>query len=524
MKYACASCLVAIVVVISLPGPWVLLQSGNADGIRAVSETFADSRVYHLLRNSIVVAIGAGVMAAVFGGIMGIASVYWPRRLRPSLFAIATLPLLVPPYVFATAWVDLLGTNGTTARVMNTAAGQRWATPDPYNIVGVVFVLGLVYAPIAMWCTVFGLRSTDGRMAHPLRLLTGEWTIIYSIMMPKLLRYIAVGAVLVSLMAVLEMSVPALLQVNVYPVEIYTEFNLSYDAAAAAARAIPLAVLGGLAIGVFRHLTRSLPSAGTDIQPTWRPAVVSKAMGASSLICTLPIVAITTLVPLALLAYRSLPLKTYREALITAGEEFGLSVVVGLSTSLLVIALTIAAYHILSRRMYVACTAMALFTFLLSGPITGIGLIFLWNRPGIAGALYDGPLIIIIACAARCLGPVMVAVMAVFDAMPAAYRDAADLFGVSLWRRMVHVSVPAVWPGLLVVLIFAFAWSFGELAATVLVCPPGYTMLSVRLHTLLHYGPTHLTAALSILSALVPIVGALALYGLVLRKGTARYA
>jgi iron(III) transport system permease protein len=55
-------------------------------------------------------------------------------------------------------------------------------------------------------------------------------------------------------------------------------------------------------------------------------------------------------------------------------------------------------------------------------------------------------------------------------------------------------------------LLFILAW--GELDASVLVAPPGWTPVSVRLFSLMHYGPSSMVAALSLVSTLFALGGA----------------
>ena len=523
MRLVWGTFVLALILLVCAPTGMILIGGFGSDAITASRDIFSSTRVVQLIVNSLIVSLGTGAVAVMSGGALAISSIYWPKRSRPILSALVTIPLLIPPYVFATAWVDLLGTSGIFAQIMNTTAGQRWATPDPYNVFGVVLVLGLAYAPIAFWCTRFGLLTSDGRKAEPLRMAGGEFAVVCHVVLRQVSRHALIGGLLVMLLALLDMSVPALLQVNVYPVEIYTEFNLTYDMAAATVRAIPLVLLGIAAYAIYRGVSRNGRAFQAEARPTWTPAHVSFAHSTFSILVAAPVVVLATLLPFAVIVVRSLPMKSYGEAFVTGGEEFALSIVIGVVTAIVVCGVAVLAQHVLSRRVATICTAIALVTFLVSGPVNGIGLISLWNRPGIAGLVYDSPVIIVLACAARTLGPAMVIARILFDAQPARYAEVSDVFGVSPWNHFRYVALPSALPGIAAIALFVFAWSFGELGATVLVCPPGYTMLSVRLHTLLHYGPSSLTSAMSVLSAVVPIAAGM-LFMAIARRGVAANA
>ena len=48
--------------------------------------------------------------------------------------------------------------------------------------------------------------------------------------------------------------------------------------------------------------------------------------------------------------------------------------------------------------------------------------------------------------------------------------------------------VPLGWPAAAALALVVFALIIGEVGATSLVAPPGTTMISIRIFTLLHYG------------------------------------
>jgi iron(III) transport system permease protein len=58
------------------------------------------------------------------------------------------------------------------------------------------------------------------------------------------------------------------------------------------------------------------------------------------------------------------------------------------------------------------------------------------------------------------------------------------------------VVLPLRWASLLAAAWLAFIIAIGELAATVLVMPPGVSTLSIRIFGLLHYGAEDQVAAL----------------------------
>ncbi|MEX2317305.1 MAG: hypothetical protein WD669_09150 [Pirellulales bacterium] len=67
------------------------------------------------------------------------------------------------------------------------------------------------------------------------------------------------------------------------------------------------------------------------------------------------------------------------------------------------------------------------------------------------------------------------------------------------WSRLLRIPLPQRWSALFAAWLVGLAIAVGELAATVLVVPPGRsTAITVRLFQLLHYGVDDRVAAISL--------------------------
>jgi iron(III) transport system permease protein len=145
--------------------------------------------------------------------------------------------------------------------------------------------------------------------------------------------------------------------------------------------------------------------------------------------------------------------------------------------------------------------------FLLSGPVIGIGLILLWNHHGMRALVYDSLIVMVFGCTARFLFFAHQGTGAAMRDLHASLEEAASVAGVPWWRQVMSVLIPILRPSLFGVWALGFLFSLRELDATVLVCPPGSTTLPVRLFTLMHYGPSRIVAALSVITAFMILFG-----------------
>ena len=72
--------------------------------------------------------------------------------------------------------------------------------------------------------------------------------------------------------------------------------------------------------------------------------------------------------------------------------------------------------------------------------------------------------------------------------IPRTLLDVAAVEGAGPVVTLVAVVLPLRWPAFAAAWLVAVAVSLGDLAASILVVPPGITTLSIRIFGLLHYG------------------------------------
>jgi iron(III) transport system permease protein len=151
------------------------------------------------------------------------------------------------------------------------------------------------------------------------------------------------------------------------------------------------------------------------------------------------------------------------------------------------------------------------------GPLLGIALIRLLNQPtdsplSCLAWLYDTNFAPWLVQTLRALPIVTLILWPTLATVPQAMLDTAATDGAGWWRRLLLIVIPQRWPALVAAWFVGFAVAVGELAATLLVVPPGPTTISVRIFSLIHYGVDDRVA--SICLVLVLGLAGLALIGL----------
>jgi iron(III) transport system permease protein len=480
------------------------------------SSVLLSARSAKLMLNSLLVALGSAGIACVFGAPVGFAVGGLRSRGEQILACAAAVPFLLPPYASAMAWIEIVGTSGFAAQSAGRSLG--WL----YSPVGAAWVLGTGYLTIPAAAVVLAVRSGAFSAVAPARLARGGTAVVLRVLLPAARPYLGVAAAVVFLLSLSEFAVPSLLQVAVYPVEIHTEMAVNYDAGRALVLSLPLLFTGSIvlcAIGLRLsrvHAPLGEENRGSSLEP-YSPA-------ARTWIAALAwaVIVVTTLPVLVVLVLRTESLDALYEAWSTAGPEMQASAGVGMIGATVA---TVLAFFILNstgrRAWRVVAIAIAFAPFLMPGPAVAIALVAAWNHADWRAAVYDGPQILVLACAAR-FTAISVAVIAASRVSQAReWDEAARVFGVPAWRRLRNIALPAAAPAMVAAWGVVFVLASREADAGVLVAPPGFTTIAVRLLALMHYGPSAVVAGLSLL--LIALTIAAAATVAVLVRGTIRW-
>ena len=461
----------------------------------ALPTLIGSGSTWKLMGSSLIIATGASLGATLLGAPAGHALRYVSPRVRGILLAGLFIPMAAPAHVMAVAWIELVGHGGLLA---------SWIEIPFYNRAGVIFVLSSVYFPIPLFATLAASRRIPPALEEAARLHTGWIRAFLGVTVPLAATSTLAGGICVLLLTLLSFSIPSLFQVPVYTSDIYERFSATHDAAGAAAAGLCLlAFVSLIATIAVRRLHRHMG----QLQHT--PACMEPRQASRGAICLastycLALWAFTTMLPLLAVAVRALPPAACVAAWRTARGEImcSLAVSVSVATGGIVLA------FLLARIRGGMLPLLSAAAFCVSGPVLGVGLIRFWNHDGLRGMVYDGLAILVVAGMARHLVFPHLGLSIASSQLPACLEEAAAVHGVSKWRRTLCVVLPLLAPTLVLwwSLLFMLAW--GELDASVLVAPPGWTPVSVRLFSLMHYGPSSMVAALSLVSTLFALGGA----------------
>jgi iron(III) transport system permease protein len=417
-----------------------------------------------LLWNTVRLALASTALCAV----LGVSAAWCVERttlpVRRLWAVLLVLPLGVPDFVVGFGWVSLEhGLHGYLAAVM----------------IMTLSLYPLVYLPVAA-----ALARIDPALEEVARSLgSGPWQTFRKVTLRQISPAVLGGCLLVTLGLLAEYGAFEIVQYQTFTVEIFTEFKLGFDAAAACALSLVLVVLsvavlsGELALAGRGRTVR--PGAGARrgasrvrLGRRWTVPVLAGLTALSGLALGVPLGALvywmirggsTTLPSASILT----------EAWHTA--EFSAAAAV-LATALAVPVSSLAIRH--RNRLTLLIERLAYLPQALPGLVIALGLVSFSVR--YAFPLYQSAFELIVAYAILFLP---LALVGVRSAMAQASPRLEEV-GRSLGRRpttvWLRVTLPLIAPGLGAAFALVFISSATELTATLLLHPTGTNTLATQ--------------------------------------------
>jgi iron(III) transport system permease protein len=488
-----------------------LIDAGGNLSVENYRRLFAEQRQQQLLISSVLLAFGTAGLATVIGAPLGLLLARADLPVRRLLRFLLIVPFVIPPYILALAWIYIGNSTGLLAEWL----GKDLFSNITYSLTGAIIVLSISFYPLAMLATEAAARRVDSRLEEAALLVAKPGRVIWKITLPLIAPTILASTLIIFVLAISEFGVPGLLRVRVFTTEVFTAFAALYDFGAATALAAPLLVItllaGGMAklvIGERLLTTQRSFYTGLTLQLSrWRLPII---------IGIVVVIISFTASPIIVLAIEAGKLERIASAVKASStaitNSLGLSII---GASLIVIVGAMLGYSRARARTKLAGLVDLMFIVIFAVPSTvvGVGLIELWNRPGMLGTIYISPAIIVIAYMARFLSVAALILAASVRQVPVSFEEAAKVAGASWPRIFTRIVLPQIRTGIAASWVVIFVFTFGELGATVLVAPPGESTLPVRVYTLITNAPSSQVAALALIQTSIILIP-LALLGI----------
>jgi len=473
----------AIATLVLLPLSWLFIAA-NRIGPAGAMELLGRPTTIQTALNSFLLMTGVTVASILLGVPMAFLTVRTDLPFRRVFTVLLALPLVIPSYVGAFAFVSAFSPRGEFQDLLAPLGID--SIPSIYGLWGAMLVITLYTYPYVFITTRAALKSMDTRLVDAARTLRHtRWQAFRRVTLPQIRPAIAAGALLVALYAISDFGTPQIMRYDVFTRVIYVEYTgLGDGKNMAALLSLQLVAVTAVILAVENRV-RGGENIGTEggYATGEAPAVrLGRLRWVAALACLL-VAALAMLVPLSILG-----LWLVRGSAAAVNDSVDVLAVSLNSVSVAAVAALLSALaavpvaYLASRRRSTVTTLIERATYVgyaVPGVVMGLALVFLGSQYG--GALYRQGVVafplLIFAYVVRFLPQSVGTSHASFLQVSPRLSEAARTLGRSPLSAFRSVTLPLVAPGIVGGAALVFLTTMKELPATLLLRPPGFDTL-----------------------------------------------
>ena len=470
----------AVAAAMAIPVVYLIVRAAEAD-----SDAWSDlghSSTLTLLKNTVVLAFAVTGAAATLALPTAWLTIRTDLPLRRMWSVISVLPLVIPSFVGALAFIAALGPRGTFQRLLEPLGVD--SLPTVYGFPGTWLALTLFTFPYLLLPLRAGLRGIDPALEEASRALgASSWHTFWRVIAPQLRVPMAAGALLVALYVVSDFGAVSLLRYDTFTRAIFVQYQSSFDRAAAAVLGLELVAL----VVLLLTLETSTRSRGRYYQSgssaKRRPRVIRLGRWRWPAIAFLMMVTLLALaIPIGvLLDWLIRGLRAGESFSTTGGAAWNSLSVSGIAGLVAIVAAIPVA--IVSVRhpspLAMLVDRMSYFGFALPGIVVALSLVFF--SLNVVPWLYQSWSVLIFAYLVLFFPQALGAIRTSLVRIKPSVEEAARSLGRSSPWIMLTVTVPLLVPGMASGFALVFLTAMKELPATLLLAPIEFDTLATRI-------------------------------------------
>ncbi|MFC7250416.1 ABC transporter permease [Halomicroarcula sp. GCM10025324] len=464
----------AISLFVLSPLVWLFLRAGEIAPARAL-ELLTSQTTVEVTLNTLVLVVGVTAASVLIGVPLAILTAQTDLPFRRFWTITAALPLVVPSYIGAFAFVSAFGPRGVLADLLAPLGVEQ--LPTIYGLPGAVLVLTLFTYPYVFLTTRASLLSFDGTVVEAARSLNHtRWEAFKRVTLPQIAPGIAAGALLVALYALSDFGTPAIMQYDVFTRMIYNEFGARrLDYASVLSMLLLVMALGILAVESRlnagregAYVSRGSRQPGQIRLGYWKAPALAFCAGIAALCLVLPIGILLQWLVRSGTGYSGggfvFELSYAWNSVGLAAVAAGISVLAALPVAYLSARSDTRLGALPERATYVG--------YAVPGVVLGLALVYL----GLSYVpfLYQSVILLVFAYVVRFLPQAVGTTESSILQVDPSYIEAARSLGYNPISAFRQVVLPLVAPGLAAGAALVFLTTMKELPATLMLRPTGF--------------------------------------------------
>jgi len=472
-EFALAALSVLVALLLLLPFAWLVREAGTVGSDRVVSLVFSGDTL-GIVVNSMLLTGTVTVCSILIGVPLAILTVQTDLPFRRFWTVVAALPLVIPSYIGAFAFVSAFGPRGVLQDVLAPLGIEE--LPEIYGLLGATLVLTLYTYPYVYLTTRASLLAFDGTVVEAARTLNhSRWEAFRRITLPQIKPGIAAGSLLVALYTLSDFGTPQIMRYDVFTRMIFVWYN-NFFLGRAAVLSLLLLALTVVILAMESRISASNEGAHVSSGSRQSDRISLghwkwPALGFCSLIAGLGLA-----VPIGiLLMWLRRPSPGYAEGGFDFQFGYALnSMTVSLAAAILAVIVGLPLAYLAARsesRLGSLPERASYIGYATPGVVVGLALIFFGLR--FASVVYGTVLILVFAYVIRFIPQAVGTMKSSLLQVDPKYVEAAQSMGETPLRSFRRVVLPQITPGIIAGGALVFLTTMKELPATLLLRPLG---------------------------------------------------
>lgn len=458
-----------------------------------------------LFFRSVLINASATVLCCALGVLAALGIWTFFGRWFRQVFIAVLLCALIPPFIHVHSWIKAMDS-------LNALIGAISGISFNFTGVGaVVWTTAFSYLPFTVSFCLMGLFCIPQDSLDMLKIEIRPKTLFRKCIVPYFLPYVVISALFVFLITMNDYAIPSVFGVNVFALELFSIFSASGNLYSIALSSVPLILLSMGLLSVFALITKRYEMTNDPVLNE-NPFIQEKFMKRAGAVGTAVLILFAGL-PVGSMIVESFYIKDFLQILSGSAKEIAYSFIISIGVAALAVvpSAMLAYLWYRSKRKSVLLFLLS-FPFLIPSAILGLSLIAFWNQ-GVLIGVYQSAFMPVIGLTVR-FGILSILFLIVrIGRIEQNLMDAMHL-SYSFFKGFFQVLLPMIWKDLVTCALLTFSLSMGEYGIVLLVTPPGYQMLTIKIYNYLHYGASEVVFALNLFVFLMVVLAGITVFQL----------
>jgi iron(III) transport system permease protein len=484
----------------------------------AYKSLFGGTRYFSALVNSLQLATGVALLVTVLVVPIAYAFARTNMPFKKTFAALCTIPLIVPTFISAYAFMLMFGHTGWVTHIWNSLGGEG-VIFNISSMLGIVLVQVFFFFPYALWPMVAAFKISDVTLEEASQNLGSKpWFTFLRVTLPLAMPGIISSMLLIFTVSFSDFGTPIIMapkDLNLIVVEAYREIAGFFNWAGSAILTVIMVLVAAFFFWLQRLVTRGKEYGTVSGKPTNQKLVTRKGVVMpltifTSLVLVVPLLAVVSVFLSSIATtwgHHALPdgytLKHYEFIFSTSSKNIVNSLILGAGA--LVLSMVIATFvsYFVVRRGSGTLDFLSSIPLVVPGIALGIALIQTFNTAPLH--LTGTALILIIAYTIRRMPYMIRSTMGSMMAIRKDIEEAAISMGASPLLAALTVIGPLLLPGISAGAILVFVTVIKETSISILMAPTDWAPMSLAVFQNLLRGEYYTASAMAILIIVIVI-------------------